>query len=168
MSERIKSNKLQITIGFVMAALALTVLGFAFANIGSPGHNRLLAIDQHRVQDLNNLTECLRQGWQNTKDLPVSLNAQSLTPNCTWLDIGQSLTDPVTQQPYGYSRASASAFSVCATFALPSADDQPPYIARPIYPASMAESWQHHIGRFCFNRDFAKESLPKPPPVSGN
>lgn len=167
MSE-IKSHKLQNTIGLVMAALALAALGFAFANIGSPGRNRELTIDQRRVEDLSNITECLRQGWQHTKDLPASLHDQSLTVNCPWFSEVKNLADPVTRQPYEYSRASASAFSVCAVFALPSADDQSPYITRPIYPASMTETWQHPAGRFCFSRDFGKETLPKPPAVPGD
>jgi hypothetical protein len=113
-------------------ATAVAVLGgvaLAFSVIGSPAHQRALALDRKRVSDLQKLEARVDQVYWE-KGLPA------VSPDRT-------LTDPLTAEPYEYRRIDALHYQLCATFQLSS--DKPDEDSLPF-----VRDWSHHAGRTCY------------------
>ena len=112
-----------------VAAIATIVavgggLAAGFAAIGPPGHARMVALDQRRVDDLIDIGRRLREGGG---PLPASFTT------------GPGISrDPATGAPYAYLKESETRYRVCATFAT---------------AAGAGESipgWGHPAGPACF------------------
>ncbi len=113
-------------------ATAVAVLGgvaLAFSVIGSPAHERALALDRKRVADLQKLEARVDQAYW-AKELPA------VSPDST-------LRDPLTAKPYEYRRLDAMHYQLCATFQL--ASDKPEGDIDPF-----ASNWSHRAGRSCY------------------
>jgi hypothetical protein len=109
-------------LGAIIAVLACLVWGFS--GIGSPAHERLMAFDQRRDTDLEELRSDIAQTFVNTGALQKSISKR----------------DPETNKPYEYVREKGPHYRLCATFSTADTVSDP--------------EWLHHgIGRTCFNLD---------------
>jgi uncharacterized protein DUF5671 len=109
----------------LVVAIAI-VLGFT--GIGTPLHQRDVALDQQRVSDLQSIRQQISSSYASEHRLPRTLG-----------DVISNLkNDPLTQRPYEYVPGKKAAYRLCATFAT---DDR----ALPADPF-----WKHGLGRTCY------------------
>jgi hypothetical protein len=141
--------------------------------MGSPKSQRLLRLDDRRVQDLQSIQYQVINYWQQKEKLPEKLSdlANPLT--------GYSLpVDPEFEKglTYEYIAKDKTSFELCATFALPITKGwressggvvMPMYSEKDVavssypYPGGGAnESWSHETGRTCFARTIDPEIYP--------
>ncbi|MEO1403706.1 MAG: hypothetical protein AAFV72_21010 [Cyanobacteria bacterium J06635_1] len=117
-----------------VAVIAGIVAGFWV--LGTPGRQRSIASDQRRLNHLQETASTLYWRAQDQGDsytLPETLSASELGK------------DPITQQPYEYTRLSDDTYELCAEFET----DSSTYSLRN-RPADDAERWDHPEGRHCF------------------
>ena len=118
----------------VVVVVAAIVAGLLIS--GSPQRQRLLRLDEQRVDDLQNLAQWLSDRYETERALPGELAD---------LVDGRRLStlprDPESDQQYDYAILERRAFELCAEFALASEDPQPD------------EFWAHEAGRQCFRFD---------------
>jgi hypothetical protein len=130
------------TIAMVIAGVAL-----AFAFLGTPAHQRLVALDDVRVSDLQRTASLLHDRYPNgglPKFLPKDL----------------ALRDPVTKRSYEYRRSDAKHYVLCATFATGETADR-----GQVYPSAVQwvpRDWPHRGARTCYELDVTA-SPPAPP-----
>ncbi|MBV8750731.1 MAG: hypothetical protein JO103_13580 [Candidatus Eremiobacteraeota bacterium] len=128
-----------------VVALVAGGVGTGFWLTGSPGHARLVALDERRVNDLQDLVAAIDTHYGKTAGahrlplpavLPNSVRrVSSFAP--------ASADDPVTHRPYDYQRTSASTYRLCATFATSASETGwRGYTSR--------TDWSHPAGRTCF------------------
>jgi hypothetical protein len=118
----------------VAIAVVLLAVVAAFIMLGSPTHQRALALDRQRVRDLRDTAQELHEQYA-TEPLPAKL--------------AQPKRDPISGAPYEYRRLSGRDYMLCAQFELPEArTDREPYVS---------ESWRHAAGRFCYRLDAHRE-----------
>jgi hypothetical protein len=118
----------------VLSALAVTIaviLGFLY--IGAPSTQRTLRADGKRVQDVYQLTMKIDGIWAKNHKLPEHLDE---VPNSI-------LADPVTRAAYEYHAKEGSQYDLCATFEMPSRQNNSPN----------SRAWAHPAGRHCFSID---------------
>ncbi len=155
--------------------LVALIIIFSFSVTGSPKSQRLLRLDDRRVQDLQSIQYQVINYWQQKEKLPENLPALSnpLT--------GYSLpVDPEFEKGYVYEYKTTDkmTFELCATFALPMPKGWSEYSRggiMPVYEKSadvtvaypsvggMNESWDHESGRTCFSRTIDKDIYPPYP-----
>jgi hypothetical protein len=127
--------------GRSMAVLLTVVVAVAVAFglnlVGSPAKARLRALDERRVDDLQQITYEVGSWWKDHQALPPVLDSLG-TPR------GDSTAhrDPATGAIYEYRVTGDSSWEVCATFTYPT---EP---SRRRYPSD--NEWQHPAGRHCF------------------
>ena len=97
-----------IIAAFGCVALASIVGGIALT--GSPGEQRLIALDKKRVSHLHQLNNAVRRYQTRNGDLPESLAVISA-------ERVVHLSDPVSGDPYTYRVSGERSFQVCAIFA---------------------------------------------------
>jgi hypothetical protein len=118
-------------LGSIAAIGAAVVAGLWL--IGSPAEQRLLRLDEQRVNELRSLANGATFHWTNDRELPDT--AEGLVD-------GQLLTrvptDPITREPYEYRVTGPLQFEVCGTF------------DRPSRPHEAGDFWYHDSGRRCF------------------
>ncbi len=124
--------KLDRAFGIAACVVVVGGLVLAFLVIGSPGHARLIALDQQRVRDLDTIASGLRDRFGGTTDGLPKLLPGDLTAR-----------DPVTGRRYEFQKIDAKHYTLCARFALAAES------------ADMAESspwlkWPHGAGRTCY------------------
>jgi len=131
-------NKASALFGSLTVAIAV-ISGLYLG--GSPGEQRLVRFDEHRVQDLQILSRAIERRWDKTERLPQELDE---------LVDGQRLKsiplDPSTGSGYVYESISINAYRLCADFSKSSVNPQP------------NDFWAHESGFQCFaftmvNRD---------------
>ncbi len=158
------------------SAWVILLIIWSFSVMGSPAKQRLLRLDDRRVNDLQSIQWQIINYWQQKEKLP-----QSLT----------ELQDPISQyslpldpefekgKAYEYKKTGDLSFELCATFALPIPKgwrEMPgyggvmpmmPIMARDVavssypYPGGGTnESWDHQAGRTCFARTIDKDIYP--------
>jgi len=122
------------------AVVASTVVA-AIWTMGSPASQRLVKLDQRRVQDLQRIEMLLGSHHRNHGALPPDLATLARQP-------GQRLAiaDPVDGAPYTYRIVDKDRFRLCAVFGTDTAT------ARPGEEAWAADDWHHGAGRQCFER----------------
>ena len=174
--------KMGIIFGSVGLVLFLTAIIWSFMVMGSPAKQRLLRLDDRRIQDLQNIQWQVINFWQQKEKLPESLKYLKDPLS------GYSLpVDPDFEKGknYEYFVKDKLKFELCATFALPmpkgwrewSNDGTQPM---PLYekgmvggsdvttnmmypypgPGGTNESWDHDAGRSCFERTIDPEIYP--------
>ncbi len=123
--------------GFAAATLVAIGLLLAFLFIGTPGHARVIALDEQRARDLEVIATNLHNEYS---DPPAALPAV--------LPERLQRLDPSTKRPYEFRRLSATNFVLCAVFGAPSQRDDTsaaaygdPYDGR---------AWRHGAGRTCY------------------
>lgn len=125
----------------VAAAVALLVIAgmvLGFMTIGPPNHARDVAIDQKRVDDLQDIAGRLRTRYRDTGDLPTTLPSNFARSH-----------DPVTNQPYTYRKVDPSHFMLCATFTTASENDD----------SIGTTFWKHGAGSKCYTLDQSSEPI---------
>ncbi|MGC1308927.1 MAG: hypothetical protein WA885_17000 [Phormidesmis sp.] len=137
-ANHVSTDRAFVAISFV-CVIAAVVAGFWL--LGSPGRQRLLSLDQERVQDLSAIASDLQRATTNatgesTEPLPEQLPEYTLAT--------EYARDPVTDEPYEYNRLSNTEYELCATFAT-AYDAQERDARRFIQP-----NWMHPAGRHCF------------------
>jgi hypothetical protein len=122
-----------------VAACLLVVLGLVagFTVTGPPSHARDVALDEKRVDDLVDISGRLRTRYRDTGDLPATLPSD-------WAH------DPVTKQPYVYRRIDRSHFTLCATFAAPTENED---------KGGGTSFWSHGAGQKCYSLDKSSEPV---------
>lgn len=129
---------------FVFGAVVLVIAGLAlaFGFLGTPAHQRLVAMDEQRLDDLESIASSLHEHYQ-TGGLPPQLPANVTS------------VDPVTKQRYEYRRADATHYQLCAVFSTSlAAESNAPDVAwRP-------RGWPHGTGRACYKFDVTAAPSP--------
>ena len=134
MSARPVGQWLLVLAGLVVVA---TVIG-AVAVMGSPGEQRKMRIDEHRLNDLRAIDAAVRLYRKDAGSLPEDLATLDARPG-----LALDLVDPQSGVPYEYRRDGTDAFELCASFATDSGDRR----ARPDWQGL---EWAHGAGRHCF------------------
>ena len=124
-----------IVAGLVVAATVVA----AIMVIGSPSRQRLLRLDERRVNDLEAIASQVQAYRNQHGGLPASLAALSAEPG---VRVPQ---DPASGQAYGYDVLGGADYRLCARFDTDTADAIDP---RP-WPRA---AWAHGAGRQCFRR----------------
>lgn len=125
---------------FAVATALLVIAGLVlgFTTIGPPSHAREVALDQKRVDDLQDVAGRLRTRYRDTGQLPITLPSDFVRTH-----------DPITNQAYPYKKIDASHFMLCATFAAPSESEA--------YPGNWF--WSHGAGQKCYTLDQSTEPV---------
>jgi type II secretory pathway pseudopilin PulG len=166
-----KTNRIFLIIAVVLA-LAAVVSGFLL--IGSPGYQRKVATDNHRLQDLQLIASAIYSrvsGYGNvpapypglpaptsTLALPATLD-DLVKSNPTEYGAYLPVIDQTTKQPYEYRIVDSSHYELCATFETDNAGElqnNSGYSGPVAPPATLGAGadpvsfWHHPAGRSCF------------------
>jgi hypothetical protein len=114
-------------------AVAAAAVGAGLYFSGSPGEQRLLRLDDARLDGLRMLAGAIDAYWNASGRLPATLaevlDAQRL----------QRLpADPATAAPYAYEPLDSDRYRLCATFDRPSSE------------LEATGFWRHEAGLQCF------------------
>jgi len=147
---------LKIFLVLVIISMVLSVV-FAFVLVGSPAQQRLIQFDGRRVSDLQSISFAIDDYWRRNESLPTIL--EDLQDSRYFI---RSIQDPKTEELYEYTIVSDIAYELCAVFETDSAERQEEF-RKPF----SAQTWNHGIGRTCFEREVQKviNSFPRPIPV---
>lgn len=119
---------------------------------GSPATRRREALDQQRVNHLDQLTYAVDAFYQTRGTLPPTLaDVVQQQPQ-----IATSINDPATQASYEYWEVSSSTklYQLCANFDLATSPEER---SVPVTPMAVGQalvdlpSWYHTAGRNCFS-----------------
>lgn len=142
----------------IVAVIAAIVAGLVIA--GSPASQRIRKLDERRVNDLSQLqSQIVDRFWAAKRRLPASLS--ELQDDISGF---VAPTDPETNDPYEYRRLDSLKFELCATFSATSdqftteGKNQPR--AYPVYGGSGGGTWDHDVGRVCFERTIDPDLYP--------
>ena len=116
-------------------AVAVAVIAGLVA-LGSPAGQRRERLDARRAQDLNAISQAIDRYEATHERLPASLDELRRGS-----DTQVPVTDPVTQETYGYEAGEDTAYELCAVFALATVERE----FRDRRPFS-----RHEAGRHCF------------------
>jgi hypothetical protein len=131
---------------------------------GSPANRRRATLDERRVSNLTQLSGALDTHMQTRRELPPTLDALAQAQPYLLTE----LRDPTTGAFYEYRTLSTSTYELCATFDLPTQDEQlvPPAPAKDF--AGNPTFTSHAAGRTCYElrvRIYPTDPLyPKPLP----
>lgn len=152
------------------------LIWFAFSVMGTPQEQRLLRFDEKRMQDLQNIQWQVISFWQQKEKLPEDLK-ELANPIAGW-------TTPVDPEfskgvSYEYKKLADLKFELCATFSaempqgwqeyskgggiMPMMDFEGRDMAVSSYPypgGGNNESWDHEVGRTCFERTIDPDIYP--------
>jgi hypothetical protein len=172
------STKMEWLIAIKSTVLVLAAIVWAFYVMGSPFAQRVLRLDQRRVDDLQSIQWQVINYWQQKQKLPATLS--DLTNPISSYAIP---TDPEYQKGniYEYAVLGDKKFQLCATFSKPMpkgwVDNSASYgggmfeardmaVSSMPYPGGMNDSWDHEAGRTCFERTIDPDLYPPyPKPV---
>jgi type II secretory pathway pseudopilin PulG len=124
--------KLAHIFAVTVAVLVIAGLVLGFTAIGPPSHAREVALDQKRVDDLQDIAARLRARYRYEGEFPATLPSD-------WVRVN----DPVTKRPYVYRRVDQAHFILCATFTAPSENDI----------NAGTSFWRHGAGQKCYTLD---------------
>lgn len=125
----------------LLLAAAVVMLGAVAAGLhvlGSPAHQRNLALDHQRQMDLSRLSVAIGFYSSQHGSLPANLAEATHSGNA------MLPTDPVSGASYTYTIIDPAHYRLCATFA---ASSEPPEPG--LFQYAVAD-WQHPAGLRCF------------------
>jgi hypothetical protein len=129
---------------FVFGAIALVFAGLVlvFGFLGTPAHQRLVSIDEQRLDDLESVASVLHERYE-AGGLPSRLPANVTS------------VDPVTKRSYEFRRTDATHYQLCAVFSTKlGVDTDSPNVAwRP-------RGWPHEAGLTCYKFDVTEPPTP--------
>jgi len=168
------SSIINIIFSGIGIIFVISAISYSFLIMGSPAKQRLLRLDDRRVGDLQNIQYQIINYWQQKEKLPVKLSDLSNPLSGFSLPV-----DPEFEKgnAYEYFVKDKLKFELCATFALPMPQGWREYNGGGImpmmnyggkdiavssfpYPGGVNESWDHQIGRTCFERTIDKDIYP--------
>jgi hypothetical protein len=126
-------------IAVAASIVVIATIVAAIAIMGSPSRQRLLRLDERRVDDLQRIATAIDAYDRQHGGAPPTLAALAATPGV------RLPSDPESGRPYGYERTGEAEYRLCAEFRTDTADATGP---RPWQPAD----WVHGMGRQCFKR----------------
>ena len=116
-----------------MIVLVVAAVGAAFYVLGTPSEQRLIRLDERRVEDLNGIRAGVNAYWRTNQRLPASLDEARE---------GTALyRDPESGDAYGYRVLGERSYELCATFDREFTPEEPGLANR---------FWPHPAGRHCF------------------
>jgi hypothetical protein len=127
--------------GFYLAVAACVVVVAALVGaiqvMGTPAQQRLLRLDERRVEDLRELARVINAYHDAHDALPASLAFLDSQP-------GQdlSIADPASAKPYRYEPGKGGKYRLCAIFATDSARSRTAHWT--------PSQWRHGAGEHCF------------------
>lgn len=119
--------------------------------IKSPGNiQKLIELDEQRVQDLIVIQSKILSYWSKNFKLPESIEEAGAT-DILYSDIPIPL-DPNTNKPYEYRKKTDSSYELCATFSLSTTEiNKSKNIPTGTF-VSGEFSWEHAAGKVCFKK----------------
>ena len=131
-------------------AVIIAIIG-GFWLLGSPNKQRLINLDQERVQNLRAVAREIKnetsgnsyENAENTKDEPLPDKLSESIRNRGYAQ------DPVTGEVYEYNRLNDEAYELCATFATNTEADSQAQRNNG-YPYNNTYKWEHPEGRHCY------------------
>lgn len=133
-------EKQSIYIGAVMTVVVLGAIGLGVHHLETPSEVREAAIDERQVDDLRTIQWAIEEQYRTEEALPDSLESLYAP--------AKPPTAPEGRESYQYSITSESEYSLCATFAQ-SSNDQNEFRS---FPAEKNYNWYHEAGEWCFER----------------
>lgn len=156
--ESLRSSAPKMFAGVTGLLVAAAIVGGFFV-VGSPQQERVRRFDERRIQDLQIVQSEIINYWRLKEKLPASVDAlrddiRGFVPP----------RDPQTDAPYEYAVKSIEGFELCAIFVFSNgglSGIAPPhaYLAYP-EPYYGKGSWDHGVGRTCFERKIDRELYP--------
>jgi hypothetical protein len=160
------------------SALVLALIIWSFTVIGTPNEQRAWRLDERRIQDLQSIQWQVINFWQQKEKLPTELKELSNPLSGFMMPV-----DPEFEKglAYEYKKTGDMKFELCATFTatMPKGWQEGYGGVRPMfgggfsedvavssypYPGGgMNESWDHEIGKKCFERTIDKDLYPPYP-----
>ncbi len=119
--------------GAVAAASVLTAVILGLYLAGPPEVQREKKLDARRIADLQAIASASDSYYTRYGELPDSLAILQKEPGSRLF-----LSDPLTGEPYRYTRLAAGSYRICASF------------ARESGPGESGTVWAHRSGRCCF------------------
>lgn len=174
-SKNDSQSKISMIFGIIGVVFVLVSIFYSFSIMGSPAKQRMLRLDDRRIGDLQNIQYQIINFWQQKEKLPEDLT---------------KLSNPITNyslpvppefekgEKYEYKILGLLKFELCATFALPISKGWREYSGGGIMPmvaydkntseklsypypsGGTNESWNHQVGRTCFERTIDKDIYP--------
>lgn len=151
---------MKIFVYVIIGIVAVSVIA-GFFIVGSPKEARLTRADDQRVQHLTEIQWQIVNYWQRKEALPPALEA--LNDDISGFRVP---VDPETDELYEYNIEGPLAFTLCATFNRPSAQDISRPIAKPAVPlgrepfAEIQDTWSHGADKTYFERTIDPELYP--------
>jgi len=133
-----RTSGVRLLVGCVSAAVAAAVVA-AIVVLGSPGEQRLRALDARRTRDLADIAATIGRYAEEHGSLPDELSALGQRPGSR-----RAPNDPETGAPYEYSVLGAEKYQLCAVFHAQSPD------AAFAHSYLERDGWPHGPGRQCF------------------
>jgi len=131
-------GKLLAIAGAIAAIAAVCVSIY----LNPPSAVKAHALDQKRLQSLQQIDSVIRDYYRNHQALPDRLE---VVENKNGLSSVTNFSDPVTHRPYEYDVLSKTTYRLCAEFSADSEKEEEPY-----YGSNFRE---HHKGHDCFQED---------------
>jgi len=177
----------KITAVYFSIAMVLALIIWTFFVIGSPLKQRQLQLDEKRIGDLQNIQMQIINYWQQKEKLPETLKDIANPLSGFFLPV-----DPEFEKgkAYEYIGKDKLKFELCAEFSLPMPKGWQEYqnyykggvmpmattgvVSETVsnapypYPSGVNDSWDHQIGRTCFERTIDKDLYPPYPKVLKN
>lgn len=135
-------------IAVVASVVVIATVVAAIAVIGSPSRQRLLRLDERRVNDLEAIASQVRAYREQHDSMPASLVTLSAEPGV------RVPRDPASAQPYGYEALGGADYRLCARFDTDTADSDAQTSPR-------AAAWVHGAGPQCFRRRVDSLAAPR-------
>lgn len=146
--------------GKIVSALVAIAVVAGFFVAGSPQSQRLVRFDQQRVNDLQTIQWQVVSYWQSKQRLPQQLGdlqnniAEFVEPR-----------DPETGEAYEYRVTGGLSFELCAEFKTESRSSDAPQrpltkVGTSIGNPGLSSTWEHSIGRACYDRTIDPDYFP--------
>ncbi len=157
-------------IGYIVAAVVVATIIAGFFIVGTPREARLARYDAQRISDLQNIQWQIVSYWQMKKELPKTLGALADPISNSFAPV-----DPQSKTEYEYKTTAPLSFQLCAVFNAETRKmmDGGQGVRMQVYPAypvmsdgirsEKVDSWNHGIGRTCFDRTIDPERYPPNP-----
>ncbi len=161
--------------GVILAPLFIIAsIIWSFSIIGSPSEQRAWRMDEQRIQDLQSLQWQVISYWQQKESLPADIKELSNPLSGFAIPVDPEFTDGLV---YEYEIIKDTTFSLCATFSADMPQGWQEYsngggvmpmfsesrdmaVSSYPYPGGKNESWDHNVGRTCFERTIDPELYP--------
>ncbi len=168
-------RKSGLIFSIISTILVLGAIFCSFSIMGSPFKQRLLRLDDRRINDLQSIQYQIINYWQQKEKLPAKLSDLSNPISYYSLPVDPEFEKGNT---YEYIPKDKLKFELCATFALPIPKGWREYdtggvrpmmdysmkeaatVAYPYPGGGVNESWDHQVGRTCFERTIDKDIYP--------